>query len=522
MKQSFLFLLTGFTLLACEKNKESQNFLPPDNTFNFALNTEPPTLDWSKATDTTSNAIIDNIMDGLTDYDFSVKNKVGYQLALAQKIEAQNKAKTWLITLREDVYWTDGIPLQPQHVIDGWERVLNPETASQYAFILHDIKNARAYTQGTLKDFSKVGVKLTKDRKIKVDLNNSKHFFPHVLTHSTTFPIRKDIIKKHGAKWIRPENIVTLGPYTLEKWEHDKLVVLKKNKSYYGTFPGNAENVSIKIIQEPTTALNLFDVGKLDVTIPPSEQMDVLRKRPEYVSAGTLTTEYYGFKTTHPPLDNVKVRKAIVMAIDKRQLVKLIQEVSPINSWIPKGLFGHNAEIGLKFNPKKAKELLDSSGVKIPKMSISYSSSPRAKRIAENIQAQLKKHLSLDIELKSEEWKTYLASIKSPTVFIFRMGWRPDYYDPHTFMEFMASSSEQNHTKWTNKEFDKLIEKTSKLPNSQKRQALYDKMQKLFIEDAAPVVPLFQYKQTLLIAPRVKHYPINMMTQYRFKEVILQ
>src|SRR5690606_9424483 len=133
---------------------------------------------------------------------------------------SDKSAKKWTFQLRQDVKWTDGIPFEAQHVVDAWERLLNPKTAAEYAYFLFNVKNAKAYNEGKIKDFSQVGVKVLDKHKIEVELDSPVSFFPSMLVHHSTFPIRKDVVEKHGSKWTEPGNIVTLGAYTLKEWEH--------------------------------------------------------------------------------------------------------------------------------------------------------------------------------------------------------------------------------------------------------------------------------------------------------------
>ncbi len=530
----FLSLLTF--LIACEKKENPLRNLPKDRTFRFTIATEPPTLDWNKSSDLTSSMVIDNIMDGLFTYDFSQKGKILYKSALAKSVEYKNKGQVWIFTLREDVYWIDGVPFNPQQVVDGWERLLNPKTASSYAYFLYPIKNAREYNKGEVKDFSKVGIRITPDRKIKVELTAPRVFFPFLLTHSNTYPIRKDIIEKHGVRWTEPENMVTLGAYTLTHWGHDKLLILKKNPSYYGDFPGNADNVSIRIIPETSTTLNLFDAGQLDFLDEiPSKQLSALKKRPEYSEFPSTTIQYYGFNTTRPPLNNLTVRKALAMAVDKAQIGKLFEgKMQATKSWIPNSIFGHNPKIGLPFNPEKARKLLDEVGGAdaLPTMTISFNPNEDHQRIAENIQAQLKDNLSLNVEVRNEEWKIYIENLKNiknitdkpeqGKIFIYRMGWVPDYPDPDTYMSLMASYSDNNYSGWKNKKFDELVEKAASLEDGIERQKVYDQAQRILLEEGAPVIPLAVHEQSFLTAPRVKRYLYNTMNKRIFKEVVLQ
>ena len=512
---------------ACFKKKQSHSeTLPLKETFRFNLSTEPPTLDWNKVTDTTSSRILYNIMDGLTEEKFSENGDViGLQSALAEKWESSNDMKVWTFTIKKGVKWSDGNELKAQHIVDSWERLLNPLTASEYAYFLHVIKNAKSYNKGQIKDFSKVGVTINSSGQLVVELEQGMSYFPALLSHPPTYPIRKDIIQKYGDQWTEAGNIVILGAYRLFKWEHDKQLILKANELYYGA-PAKVKNVLAYIIPEVSTALNMFEQGKLDVANPlPSTEIPILKKRKEHRSQAGLSMMYYGFNVEKKPFDDVRVRKAISMAISRKQIVDLLDAGQiPLTSWIPKGLLAYDPSIGVSFNPVKAKELLDSAGYKdrssFPKTTILYNSNEGNKRIAENIQAQIKKNLNISVELSSEEWKTYLETLKTRQHDIFRMGWVADYADPDNFMSVMTSDSEQNRTYWKNTEFDSLVKKARSIQNEQKRVQIYTKAQKILTEEGVPVIPLFSSKSHWLISPRIKKFPLNVMGHVRFKEVV--
>ena len=521
-----LFFLMSFLFLpSCEKKESIESTLDLNKTFRFFSTAAIPTMDWNKASDTTSSMIIENLMEGLLAYDFS-KKMVSYKPALAEKIESKNEGQKWILTLKKNVYWSDGVLFTGRHILDSWERLLNPKTASPFSYFLFHIKNAREYNEGKIKDFSKVALRWDGKHKIEIELTGPKHFFPFTLTHTTTFPIRKDLIKKYGPRWTAPQNIATLGPYRLHHWQQDQLIILKKSETYHGLFPGDAENVTIKIIPELSTALNLFAAKKLDlINLLPSKQLAFYKKKPEYKSYPRLTIYYYGFQIEKPPFDNPLFRKAFVMGVDRKQITDLMgADAIPLKGWVPQNLFGHNPQIGLSFNPKKAKELLEKSGLKkpLPKIVISYNTNEDHKRIAENIQAQLKKNLGLGVELANEEWKVYLNTLQEKNVAVFRLGWQADYPDPDNFMAMITSYSANNHTSWENLEFDRLVEEASKLPNNQKRQALYNRAQKILTEIDTAVFPILTDKSKFLISNRVQYFPFNIMGAYLFKEVRLK
>lgn len=521
-------VLLAVSFAACtSKNKKEEYGLDMKETIRVNLRSEPPSLDWSKATDTTSNEVISNIMDGLVLYDIydpDLKLIPG----LAEKWEPNKAADEWTLTLRKGVKWTDGVEFTAQHVVDGWERLLNPKTAAEYAYALFVIKGAQDYNSSKLTDFSKVGVKATGPNTVVVSLARPVSFFPYLLTHHSTLPIRKDVVEKHGDKWTDPDKIVTLGPFKLKVWDHDKAIVMERNDGYYGE-KTKIKNVLAYMISEETTAINLFEAGKIDFLhdIPSSERTR-LSKRDDYREVGTLLLQYWGFNTQKKPFDDAKVRQAVNMAVDRKEIVTMLAGGQiPVTSWIPAGMFGYEPTKGLEFNPEKAKAMLAEAGYgegkkKFPKIELVFNTNEDHKRVAENIQAQLKRNLGIDIEVQNEEWKVFLNRLKTDPPAIFRMGWLADYPDPDNFMNLMTSYSENNRTKWKNSAYDKLIEKAVAELDQDKRKALYSQAQELLVEKETPVIPLFNSVRQLLVSKRLENPAINRLEVYRHNRVSIR
>jgi oligopeptide transport system substrate-binding protein len=519
-------LVLALLLGACTKKLSTAEYgLDSAETLRINMITEPPSLDWSKSTDTTSALVMYNIMDGLTRID-TEDAQLKVVPALAESWSTKD-ARVWIFKLRKDVKWTDGRAFTAQQVLDGWERILNPETASEYAYQLYGIKNARAYNEGELKDFREVGVKITDAGELKVELERPKAYFPYLLSHHSMYPLRKDVVEKFGNAWTEPEHLVSLGPYRLKVWDHDKALVLIRNEAYYGE-PAKTKNILVYIIPETSTAMNLYNAGRIDALNDlPSSELSQLRKRPDYQERGVIGTYYYGFNTSKPPFDNPRVRRAVSMAIDRKQLTDLLAGGQiPLYGWIPNGMMGYDPEVGLRFDAAKARKLLEEAGYKdrskLPMITIGYSTSDDNKRIAENVQAQLKTNLGLNIQLSNEEWKTYLQTLKANPPAIFRLGWLADYPDPDNFMSLITSYSENNHTHWGSKRYDELVERAVSLTDPAERAVLYKEGQKILTETEVPVMPLFTMVTQQLVAPRVENYPLNAMKEYRYDKVVLK
>ncbi len=254
-----LAITLAISVFGCTKKSGLEYGLELKDTLRVNLQSEPPSLDWSKSTDTTSSTVTNNLMDGLTDYNLK-DPELGLVAALATEWKPSADAKVWTFTLRKGVKWTDGVEFTAQHVIDGWQRLLDPKTASEYAYFLFDVKGAKDFNAGKEKDFSKVGIRVDGEGKLVIELDKSMSYFPMLLTHHATFPVRKDLIEKFGDKWTDPAHMVTLGAYKLKVWEHDKNLVLERNDEYYGE-KAKIKNILFYMINEFSTAVNLFEAA---------------------------------------------------------------------------------------------------------------------------------------------------------------------------------------------------------------------------------------------------------------------
>lgn len=494
--------------LSCSKPEDPHK----ENQLRFNLITEPPSLDWNITTDSSSIQVINNIMEGLYKYD---KN-LNLVPAIAERMEVLDGGFRYRFYIRDNARWSDGVRVIAEHFVDSWRRAIDPQTAAEYAYFLYPVKNAQAINSGSIKDISKLSVKAVGNDILEVELEKPIVFFPYLTTFMVTYPIRKEIIEKNPDSWTEPENIVTNGPYKLVEWHHEYKLVLTPNPYYYGEKP-KLDRVVIYTINEQVTALSLYETGALDFLFNmPAPSIPYYKNSPEYHRYPYIAVYYLGFNVLKPPVDNVLVRRALAMAIDKEKIPQILKGGQiPANSYLPPGILGHNPELGLKFNPEKARKLLEEagypSGKNFPEITLSFNSLEDNQLICEFVQEQWQKNLGIKVYLRNMEWKVYLKELQYSAPQVWRLGWIADYPDPDTFLTVFLSESGNNHTSWKSKEYDELVERASLETDEKKRKELCDHAQKLLLEEATAIIPLYFYAQNWLIKPYVKGLEINPM-----------
>ena len=494
-----------------------------DKHFRVNLGTEPPSLDWSLATDHVSFNVISNLMVGLTEFDKDLKPAP----VIAKSWELQEGGKKIVFHLRDDVKWSDGKTVRAQDFEYSWKRLLDPKTASQYAYILFDLANAQEYNEGKLKDPAAVGVRAENDQTLVVTLRHPASYFLAITTFEVTYPQRRDIIEKFDSRWTEPGNIVTNGPFRMTSWKHENQIELSANADFFRGKP-TLEKVTMYMVNERTTAVAMYEQGNFDFmdeshSIPPLEKPR-LSKLPGFKVVPQLRGEYYSFAVDRKPFDNPLVRKAFAMAIDRDVLPKILQGgPTPATSWIPPGMLAHNPEIGLKFNPAEARKLLKDAGYPdgkgLPPIVLGYNTDEEKKLIAEAIQSMWQKHLGVVVSIENQEWKVFLKKLQTDPFPVFRSGWGADYPDPDNFMKLFTSNSGNNHGRWKNSRYDQLLELAARELDGKKRAQIYDQAQRLLTEIDAAIVPLYWKAEATVLNPKFTGLEYNAMARMDLRNV---
>ncbi len=525
MKFYFKLLLAAFLISSAVTlaNAAPPAANPAGKTFTLRLSGEPETLDWNRAHTMVETYVLMNLMEGLLTFDAKLKPVP----ALAERFTQSSDQLTYTFYLKRDVKWSDGAPLKAQDFVYSWKRLLTPSTAASYAYFLYDVEGAQEFNQGKLTDFSKVGIRALDDRTFQVKLVHPVAHWLSIPTFWVTFPLREDVVQKHGAGWAYPGKMVTVGPYLLSSYDVDSKIVMKANPLYYGK-RGNISEVVGLIVKDDTTAMTLYESGKLDFMNDLStHDLRRLAGRKDLKAFPYLKTGYMGFVIEKFPLTHAKVRRAISMAIDRSKIGEILHgNQKKASSFVPPGIVGHFPKLGLPYDPIKAKAELRNSGVDLSKplqIELTLPNWDKVLTLGQYIQSELKKNLGIEVILQPFEHKTFRAQLSVKAFPMFLLSWSADYPDPDNFVSLFISQSGNNMTGWkgtpANAKYDALIFEGRKTQDSKKREKLYSEAQKLLIEDEAVVMPLYYEPNMALVREKVKGLELNPMNYLLLRNV---
>jgi oligopeptide transport system substrate-binding protein len=489
--------------------------LAPDQTLRLNLATEPPSLDPNLATDTTSGRVINNIFEGLVHLNVDGSTFPG----AAETWEVSADGLTYTFYLRGTDTWTNGDPVTSEDFKNSWLRILDPKTAAGYAYQLYFIKGAEDFTGGK-GTADQVAIDATDPKVLKVTLKAPTPWFVPLMAHNAYFPIPKKVVDQFGDKWTEPANIVTNGPYKLTSWNHSADLTLEKWDGWREAQSVTLKTIQMPMINESTTGVAAFENGELDVQADlPVADMDRLKTLPEYHVFPLLGVFYLGFNVEAKPLDNVDVRRALSLAIDRQSIVDNVTKAGevPATGFIPQGMPGFDVITKDYIKPtaqvEEAKALLAkagfSGGTGLPEIVIYYPTSEGSRALSEVIQAQWKA-IGVNATLKNMEWKQFNAFVPSdPSVMAFLVGWVADFSDAYNFFDVLRGGGGNNYTRWKNATYDADLASSLNAASEADRYKIYSEMEGILSVQDMPVAPLYWASNPDLVKSYVAGYEPN-------------
>lgn len=457
---------------------------------------EPQSLDPAKITGVPEARIFFAIFEGLTIND--ARTGKGTMNGLAENFKVSPDGKTYTFKLRKAT-WSDGTPITAQTVYDSWMRVLDPKTGSGYAQMVYDkVEGAKAYYDGKGKKEA-VGIKVVDPLTFEVTWVGPLPYALDLLAHQAYAIFPMHAIAKFGDAWTKPGNFVGNGPFILKEWLPQDHITVVKNSHYWDARNVNLKSVTFLPIENQATAYDKFIAGGIDwMDGIDNNRIDEIKLRKDYQHGPSSTVEYYIFNVKRKPFDDVRVRKAFAMAIDRKTLCEQILKGGqiPTGGLVPNfGTF--QTTQGNTFNPEEAKQLLASSGFPggkdFPKFEVLYPTNANIKKITEWVQQQWKSLLGVDVQLKNLEWAAFLDTIqKSHDFNICRAGWAADYPDSTNYLEeLLKTGSGNNSGQYSNPKADAMLEKAARMPAGADRDKALMEVENITITQDQAIAPIY-------------------------------
>lgn len=500
-----------------------------DKTLVISNGAEPKSIDPGLADESSGVEVANNIFEGLTTL---APVTLAPMPGMAERWEVSEDGLNYVFHLR-DAKWTDGTPVTADDFVYAWRRALSPEFGSSYGFQLWYLKNGRAFNEGREKDPETIGVRAVDARTLEVTLDQPTPFFLHLTGFATYMPVPRRAVEEHGRLWTQPQNIVTNGPYRLVRWAFQNELVFLRNDEYWDAKNVPLEKVIALLVEDNHAVLNLYRTGEVDTTSPssslPLSAVPSLRDFKDYRKVPYLGTNWFWFNTRKKPFNDVRVRRAFAMAIDKTLINSTVLQGLQQATWsaVP-DLFadvtGYRPPVGAsdKYNPEEAKRLLAEAGYPdgkgFPAVELFFNNSDSHRLVAEATQAMWRKTLNVPVSVLNMEWKVMLSRVNQGDFDMARSGWAADYPEPSTFLTVFLGSGGANNSGWANADYDRFIEQGLAEPDQAKRNALYAKAERILL-DELPVLPIYQSSKVALIREGLEGMDPNPMDTHLWKNL---
>ncbi len=528
-----ILLATCVTLTGCGSSETNVVAGNKSGTLYWGNGTEPQSLDPQIATGVPEHHVISAVMEGLVLKD---RKTLEPRPGVAKTWDISNDGRVYTFYLRENAKWSNGDAHTADDYVWSWWRALQTTLGNQYAYMLFPIKNAKRYYDGETSDFSDVGVKAIDNRTLQVTLTNPTPYFLQLLDHYSLFPVHQATIEKfgradeRGTRWSYEGNLVGNGPYKLEEWKINRHITVTKNPYYWDEANVSINSIVFKPVDNAVTEERMFRAGALHVTSSiPADKIAIYQEKsaPELKITPYLGTYFYRLNINTPQLQDKRVRRALGMAIDRKQLVDNITKGGQIPAYTmtPPGTMGYFPESTLNFDPEAAKRLLAEAGYPngegFPPIEILYNTNEGHRKIAVALQEMWKNYLNIDIKLLNQEWKVYLATESAGDYQISRGGWIGDYVDPNNFLDMFLCNGGNNRTGWCNEEYDRLILEVAPSQSShEQRLKIFQQAETILLEDM-PIIPVYTYTSIKLLHPSVRNFDDNILNQAMYKDLYL-
>ncbi|WP_269935512.1 ABC transporter substrate-binding protein [Serratia liquefaciens] len=473
---------------------------------------EPATLDPNLAESNVEFYIFNDLFEGL----LRVGKNGEVIPALATKWE--NQGTVWTFHLRPEAKWSNGDPVTANDFVFSWRRLTDPKTASPYGSYLASayVLNAAEINAGS-KPPTELGVKALDAHTLQVTLAEPNSYLLKQLVHFPVLPVNRKVVEQYGKNWTQPQNFVGNGAFKLAQWVVNEKVVVERNTQYWD----NAHTVLNKVTFLPLQGfpeVARFRAGEIELGYSaPPELYQQLKKSlgdEQLVTYPLLSTSYFAFNNRQPPFNDVRVRQALNLALDKQVIAGKVLGYGQQPAWTftPTGAGGFSLQPGVaagwsqEQRIAQAKKLLAEAGFNAQhplRFTLLYSNDATIKKIVIAGSAMWKKNLGAEVTLQNQERKVVLDNINNGQYSVAFSRWLADYNDPSTFLNVFRSTSSENSAKYANEHYDRLLHQATAAQSPEQVQQHFQQAEDVLTVDT-PVAPVYYEANATLVKPYVK------------------
>lgn len=528
-------LLVALSLLAagCPKRESAVTLGNRTGVLHISVGSEPTDLDPHTVTGLGDAKVIAALFEPLVTFE---PVTLAPKPALAERWDISADGLTYTFHLRAEARWSNGDLITAQDCIDSWRRVLTPSLAADYAYLFYILRGAEAFHKGRTTDFSTVGLAAPNAGTLVVTLSHPAPYFLQILLNSPWRPVNVRAIAasgdayRRGTPWTRPGNMVSSGPFGLKEWKPHQHILVEKSPTYWDRASVRLTAIRFYPTDSMESEERAYRAGQLHATwsLPLSKVLPLQReKSPALRIDPNLETYFFRLNVRRAPLDDVRIRRALSLAIDRETIASKILPGGrqPAPTFVPPLLLGYTPPVRRAYDLAAARQLLVESGhpggAGLPSIEILYNNSEILRPVAEAIQQMWRRDLGLDIRLVNQEFKVVFASRRTGDYQILLGSWTADYLDATTFLDMWRGDSGNNHTGWSDPAYDALSNRANTIADPAVRAAILAEAETLVL-DAAPIIPIYFNTHVYLLHPAVKGWQPTPMDHSDYRYVWLE
>jgi oligopeptide transport system substrate-binding protein len=527
-----LTLLLTLPFAGCRPRETAVEAARHSRTLLVGNGAEPADLDPHIAVAFTDATLLVALFEGLTVIDEATSQALP---GAATSWEISPDGLTYTFHLRPDGAWSNGAPVTAEDFVFSIERILSPKLASDYAYLLDVLAGAADYTAGKLTDFTQVGAKALDARTLQLTLARPTPYLLSLTAHQAWYPVHPASVRQHGdvhargTGWTRPGALVGNGPFVLAEWRPDQHILVTKNPRYHGAAQNQIDAVRFFPVADPGVDERAFRAGQLHLTydvLP--DRLDAWRREaPAQLRVDPFLEVFYvRFNTTRAPFTDVRVRRALALAIDREAIAGPVMRGSraPARAFVPPGTAGYTSTAAVPTDFAAARQLLAEAGYPngrgFPKIEVKMNADPVNTKVFEAFQQMWRRELGIECTLATMDFRVYIDTMQPLGFEVLRSRWVGDFNDPATFTDLFTSTSGNNNTGWKNPAYDRLIAAAASEQDTARRFELLRQAEAILIAEV-PATPVFFGARTYLIHPDVQGWVPALLGIHRYQTIRL-